>query len=152
MLEVKQEYIILWKTKVIHTHLIVMSSSWNFPSRAEPNWKVSEPRRAELGTSIFELKPSWFFFVTYSFFSSKLFFLGQKSVILRRKSIIYLRKTKIEWKCRGNKEKMPIFRFSSWNIFFELKGKRSRAEPSRAELKIIQLELWLEPAQLGLSH
>ena len=28
---------------------------------------------------------------------------------------------------------------------FELKGKRSRAE-----LKILQLELWLEPARLGL--
>ena len=28
---------------------------------------------------------------------------------------------------------------------FELKGKRSRAEP-----KILQLELWLEPARLGL--
>ena len=37
----------------------------------------------------------------------------------------------------------PIFNF-------ELKGKRSRAEPSRAELKILQLELRLEPARLGL--
>ena len=33
----------------------------------------------------------------------------------------------------------PIFNF-------ELKGKRSRAEP----MKILQLELWLEPARLGL--
>ena len=33
---------------------------------------------------------------------------------------------------------MPIFWFSSWNIFFELNGKRSRAEPSWI---IIQLGL-----------
>ena len=33
---------------------------------------------------------------------------------------------------------------------FELRGKRLRAEPSRAELKILQLEPWLEPARLGL--
>ena len=33
---------------------------------------------------------------------------------------------------------------------FEQKGKRSRAEPSRAKLQILQLELWLEPARLGL--
>ena len=45
---------------------------------------------------------------------------------------------------------MTIFRFSSWNIFFELNGKRSRAEPSRGDLKIIQLELWHESARLGL--
>ena len=30
---------------------------------------------------------------------------------------------KIEWKFRGNKEKMPIFRFSSWKFFFELNEK-----------------------------
>ena len=33
---------------------------------------------------------------------------------------------------------------------FELKRKRSLAEPSRAELKILQLELQFEPARLGL--
>ena len=29
--------------------LVVMSSSWNFPSWAKPSWKGSEPSRAELG-------------------------------------------------------------------------------------------------------
>ena len=46
----------------MYIHSLVMSLSWNFPSWAEPSWKVSEPRRAKLGTSIFELKPSWTFF------------------------------------------------------------------------------------------
>jgi hypothetical protein len=36
-----------------------MSSSWNFPAQAEPSYEGSEPSQAELGTSIFELKPSW---------------------------------------------------------------------------------------------
>ena len=34
---------------LVFTQLVVMSSSWNFPARAEPSWS----------TSIFELKPSW---------------------------------------------------------------------------------------------
>ena len=34
----------------------------------------------------------------------------------------------------------------------EVKKLISRAEPSRAELKILQLELWLEPARLGNNH
>ena len=31
------------------SYLIVMSSSWNSPSLAEPSWKGSEPSQAELG-------------------------------------------------------------------------------------------------------
>ena len=38
----------------------------------------------------------------------------------------------------------PIFNF-------ELKGKRSRAEPSRAELKILQLELCTDSSQHDLN-
>ena len=38
------------------------------------------------------------------------------------------------------------------DFFFRADGEKatSRAKPSRAELKILQLELWLEPARLGL--
>ena len=43
---------------------------------------------------------------------------------------------------------MPIFWFSSWNKIFELNRKGHK--PRRAKLKILQLELWLEPARLGL--
>ena len=34
----------------------MMSSSWNFPTWAEPSYEGSEP---SWGTLIFELKPSW---------------------------------------------------------------------------------------------
>ena len=44
--------------------------------------------------------------------------------------------------------KIAIFGFSSWFFISELDKKGH--EPSRAELKILQLELWLEPARLGL--
>ena len=44
------------------------------------------------------------------------------------------------------KKKNPNQNQNFGSVFdFELKGKRSRAEP-----KILQLELWLEPAWLGL--
>ena len=43
---------------------------------------------------------------------------------------------------------MQIFWFSSWIFFSSWWGKGH--ESSRAELKILQLELWLEPARLGL--
>ena len=45
-------------------------------------------------------------------------------------------------------KKSLIYDFRAGFFFVELKGKSH--EPSRAELKIIQLELWLEPARLGL--
>ena len=44
-----------------------MSSSWNFPSWAKPNWKGSEP---SWGISIFELKPSWQYVYQISQFCS----------------------------------------------------------------------------------
>ena len=50
-----------------------MSSSWNFPSWAEPSWKVSEPSRAKLGTSIFELKPRCTFFLNIAFLAPNFF-------------------------------------------------------------------------------
>ena len=57
---------------------------------------------------------------------------------------INYRNLEIFWKCKSNKEKITIFQFSSWNFFFELKGKGH--EPSRAKLKKLQLE----PVWLGL--
>ena len=42
---------------------------------------------------------------------------------------------------------MAIFWFSSWKKKFELKEKGHK--PSWAKLQIIQLELGIEPAQLG---
>ena len=44
---------------IFYMPFLVMSSSWNFPARASPSSEGSELSRAELGTSIFELKPSW---------------------------------------------------------------------------------------------
>ena len=50
---------------------------------------------------------------------------------------------------------MPIFGFFSSFFMSELtffisELNKKGHEPSRAELKILQLELWLEPARLGL--
>ena len=42
----------------MHACIILMSSSWNFPVWAEPNYEVSE---WSWDTLIFELKPSWQF-------------------------------------------------------------------------------------------
>ena len=53
-------------------------------------------------------------------------------------------------KCKGNKKRNEWQKkaFRAEKINSELKEKGH--EPSRAELKISQLELWLEPARLGL--
>jgi hypothetical protein len=41
-------------------------------------------------------------------------------------------------------------KFSSFLANFDSELNEKGHEPSRAELKILQLELWLEPARLGL--
>ena len=60
-------------------------------------------------------------------------------------------KPKIEWKCRWNQEKKNLgskkWQFSD---FWAEKKVRAEGKRSRAETKILQLELWLEPARLGL--
>jgi hypothetical protein len=91
---------------------------------------------------MFQLKPSWIIFVVYNFFSSKLFFLGKNLDILRRKSIIHLKIIKTRVKMQEKTEKNDHF------PIFELNEKGH--EPSLDELKIVQLELRLEPAWLGL--
>ena len=62
-------------------------------------------------------------------------FLGQKLVIFEKK---------VEKRKKNPSRK--TCRFSSRFLIFELREKVT----SRAELKILQLELWLEPAQLGV--
>ena len=62
---------------------------------------------------------------------------------------------KIEWKYRGNKEKMPIFQSLSWmfSSSWTEKSHKLRAAPSRTEWFSAQLgaaRLWLEPARLVL--
>ena len=53
-------------------------------------------------------------------------------------------------KMQGNKKRNAIFLFFKLKYNFQAEGKQPRANPSQAELKILQLELWLEPAWLGL--
>jgi len=93
-------------------------------SRADPSWDIL----------ILELKPRRIFFM-YSFFSSKYIFFFLLLPISETEN------REIFWKKHE-------FQFSSLHFFFELKGKGHK--PSRVELKIVQLELWLEPAWLGL--
>ena len=51
-----------------------MSPSWNFPARAEPSYKVSEPSRAELEHFNFRAESELSIFFMYSFFSSIFYF------------------------------------------------------------------------------
>ena len=100
--------------------------------------------RSELGTSIFELKPSWIFFI-HRFFNSKLFLSWTNiSYFERKKYHLPWKIPKIEWKCRGN-AKNAYFLIFELKFFLRAERKRSRAEP-----KILLLELWLEPARLEL--
>ena len=59
-------------------------------------------------------------------------------------------KSQVFQKCKGNKKKnewqKKAFRAEKNNSELKEKGH----EPSRVELKISQLELWLEPARFGL--
>jgi hypothetical protein len=80
-----------------------MSSSWNFPARAELKRFRAEPSRAEPSRAE----------------------LGPENQILARFRLVF-----------------GQFSISSWSE----KGHKL----SRAKLKILQLELWLEPARLGL--
>ena len=126
---------------VLHINLlnsVVMSSSWIFPSWAKPSWKVSEPSRAVLGNSIFELKPRrilfWYIAFLALFFLLGVHFKKKKyySPQTKPKNAGENKEKKSEW------QKMPIFRYLSW-FFFQAEQKRSPAEPNRAEIK-----LWLE--------
>ena len=57
--------------RLFFIYLVVMSSSWNFLSWAKP----SRAKKARSwGISILQLKLSCQFFITYNFFSWKLFF------------------------------------------------------------------------------
>ena len=109
------------------------------------------PSRAELGHFNFRAENELDFFLIYSFFSSIFFSLShfkKKQYYLQQnrvKMILFLLKMTNFW---GEKRKLEQKSYIS-NFRAEKKvraeGKRSRAEP-----KILQLELWLEPARLGL--
>ena len=136
------------KGKVIN-YLLMMSSSCIFPAQVELWSFRAEPSRVEpsQGTLIFELKQSWIFWCIVFFLTPKISHFIKKQYYLQQS------KPKIEWKCRWNKkksgrQKMAIFWFSSWKKKFELKEKGH--DPSRDELKILQLELWLKPVWLRL--
>ena len=72
---------------------VVMSPSWNFPARAEPSYKVSEP---SWGISISELKPSCQFFLCKAFlalFSCFYLILNQQFSHFNNKNQYLLQKT-----------------------------------------------------------
>ena len=134
-----------------------MSLSWNFPVRASPSYEGSEPSRARaLQFS------SWNVFKNYnqiSKFSTSIMIVTN---LINCKII-----SMILYKTKGVLGSWKLW-FSYINEFFLLKIKISARfgqflisswrekghEPSWAELKILQLELWLEPTRLGLitSH
>ena len=126
-----------------------MSPSWNFPARAEPSYDCSESSRAELGSFIYELKPSWIFFCILLFIAS--FF--SKSVILRRKSITCHKENRKQSENASKIRKKNAY-FRIFQLIFYVRADffyfRAEQKRPRAELKLLQLELWLEPARLGL--
>ena len=67
----------------------------------------------------------------YEFMEDKMCFRKLKSMILQHK----------KKKKKGN--------FGSFSADFRFRAEKKKVT-SRAELKILQLELWLEPARLGL--
>ena len=67
-------------------------------------------------------------------------------------SIHYKKLLKIEWSksnWKGNERKKIWVAKSANFLIFDFRADGEKAT-SRAELKILQLELWLEPARLGL--
>ena len=76
--------------------------------------------------------------------------IGKKATIKKIQLICKIEKVCPRISALGRHEKSLVFcRLSSLNRENpELEGKGH--EPSRAELKIVQLEPWLEPARLGL--
>ena len=66
--------------KLRNPYLLVMSPSWNFPARAEPNYEGSEPSRAELGHFNFRAETELGFFDIYMrSCNSKLFGTQKKT-------------------------------------------------------------------------
>jgi hypothetical protein len=123
-----------------------------FPELSWSNLKSFRiPSRAELVTSIFELKPSWIFLIS-SFVSYKLFSQHHKLVILRRKSIICQKKKnrmKMQVKFEGKNSCGKIRLFSDFRAEIKFSSWADQVT-SLAKLKILQLELWLEPHRLEL--
>ena len=102
-----------------------MSSSWNFPSWAEPSWKVSEPSRAELEV-----------FIIYSFLrSTNFFFMDENQSFLKKKGLFTIKKNKNKVKIRKKKSKWKKCLFYD----FRAERKRSRAELSRKSFSSSQL-------------
>ena len=129
----------LWGVKYIHYTITTYWGGRARISRAKPNWDIS----------IFELQPSWVFLIFSFFFTS--FFLSflllpifepEHQSFFKKKKRYALQQPKIKKSFENAKEiqKKKVFRFSSWK----------EKVTSRAKLKILQFELWLEPARLGL--
>ena len=98
--------------------------------------KFPELSQAELGNSIFGLKPTWIFF-NKQLFQLQSFFHAQKCYSFT------IKKTEIRVKMQRKIKKKCLY---SRRFFFELNKKRSRAES-----KILQLQpAWLN--QLGMIN
>ena len=134
-----------------------MGSSWNFPARASPSYESSELSWAEprSGTSIFELKSSWNFFMNYnqiSQFSTSIMIITNSNQLHDN---FYEFMTKVflgSWNLRFsyiNEKKITIKISACFRpIFdFKLKEKRSRAELSRAENPSAQALAWASSAR-----
>ena len=149
-----------------------MSLSWNFPARASPNYEVSSSSEPELGHFNFWAETELKFFLprksefyiliknqsnfpilcptmiiiifmlifmnlckTIGVFELKILWHILRLIIFQPYLLVKEMKIKIS-------ARFGHFSISSW--------KQKGHVPSRAELKILHLELWLEPAQLGL--
>ena len=111
-----------------------MSLSWKFPSWAESSCNGFEPSRVEQGHFNFWAETSWIFFSCfYQFLSQKI------SHFMKKKHKENQKIEKSSESAREIREK-TILQFSSWR----------EKVMSRAESKILQLELWLQPAWLEL--
>ena len=128
--------------------LLEMGSSWNFSARASPSCEDSEPSRAELGHFNFRAETELDYFLMYSFSSSKYVFffcfcqfLNQKISHFKKKKYhvlqLELKIEKFSENPRKIRKKTQFFNFRA-EIFFPSWKKKAT---SRAELKILQLEL-----------
>ena len=124
-----------------------MSPSQNFPARAEPSWSIS----------ISELKPRCNFFMYSSFSSILPIFLTQTIIHFINKNqyslqkisenrVIKVQNAREMRKKNMSGQKCQLSNFRA-DYFFRADGEKAT---SQAELKILQLEVWLEPARLGL--
>ena len=133
-----------------------MSPSWNFPTRAEPSYEGSEPSRAKLGHFNFQAETE---LTICASLSSKFFRFSNFASVTWFESISWWSIIHLNF-CSIKVHNFVIFQCFSEQVYYKknlglfLLNFQFRAEvekvTSRTELKNLQLELWLEPALLGL--